>query len=107
MLLSFGGDGVPKLWDVASGNLLLDYPGRSSDVSSGRGNATFSWNEEYVICAEERPMQIMVWCSRTGKLIDRLSGHNSPVNHLAYSPTEDTFMSCGQDNRARLWTSSE
>lgn len=105
LLLSMGHDGKPRLWDISSGAQVMEFVGRSGECSTGT-QAAMSWNEELVVSADERPCGLMVWCARTGKLLERVSTYNSLVRGIACSPVEDAVLSCGQDARARFWTAS-
>ena len=98
-ILSSGGDEVVKLWDLSSGTCLMRYKGASC-----RGKVSFNWNEEFVIGAsDERNSPIIIWCARTGKVLNRLQGHTNTVGAVIASPTEDFFVSCSRDSRARFW----
>ncbi|KAK5720092.1 ribosome assembly [Elasticomyces elasticus] len=37
------------------------------------------------------------------KPVQRMIGHQKPINHLAFSPSGTTIASCGFDNHVKLW----
>lgn len=71
-LLSSGQDSTVKLWDTTSGRILMQYTGAVHQQTGV--NASFSWNEDLVVSADEATFDIVTWCSRTGKLLNRFPG---------------------------------
>jgi WD40 repeat protein len=44
----------------------------------------------------------------TGKLLERLSGHEGPINSVAWHPTHHAlFASASDDSTVRIWTPSD
>ncbi|KAJ3016699.1 hypothetical protein HKX48_003903 [Thoreauomyces humboldtii] len=57
-----------------------------------------------VVCAgSSDTFEIFVWSVQTGKLLDILTGHEGPVSHLAFSPSEGTLASSSWDKTVRMW----
>eukprot|EP00158_Paraphelidium_tribonemae_P002521 Partr_v1_DN25439_c0_g1_i3_m53770 putative cleavage stimulation factor, 3' pre-RNA, subunit 1, 50kDa len=106
-IFSSGMDGVPRLWDLSSGVCLMKYNGASTRYQSSK--ASMTWNEEYVLAGNDRDRNstVTMWCSRTGTLLQNISGHSSFVNNVVASPSEDFFVSCSNDSRARFWLKQE
>lgn len=70
------------------------------------GRASLNWSEDLVLAPDALSTSILIWCSRTGKQIGKLQSHGTAVQTLTQSPVENTFLTGGNDNRARLWTAS-
>lgn len=82
--------------------------------------ATFSYNEDLIFSSDENAMAAVIWDSRTGELMQRLTGHNNVVRsvfvnfrfvlcanlhfrYVATSPTDTSIVTCSDDHRARFW----
>lgn len=39
--------------------------------------STFNYNEDFILAPDELQMCVMVWDSRTGEIVQKLTGHNS------------------------------
>lgn len=81
-----------------------------------RLQAVFNYNEDYILGSEETPTSQpgqtnsssqhgvgVVWCSRTGEALQKLSGHTNLVSWIATSPIDNSAISCSWDHRARFW----
>lgn len=107
-VLSCGSDGLVKLWDLVTGRLLKTYrTSASSSLANGLRSdgkqtmAVFNYDDQFVISSDRN--DAIVWDTQTGDLVHRLPGHNKPILWIASSPTENSFMSCSEDQRARWW----
>ncbi|TPX59936.1 hypothetical protein PhCBS80983_g02148 [Powellomyces hirtus] len=57
-----------------------------------------------VVCAgSSDTFEIFVWSVQTGKLLDIFTGHEGPVSHLAFSPTDGLLASASWDKSVRMW----
>ncbi|KNC96819.1 snoRNA-binding rRNA-processing protein PWP2 [Spizellomyces punctatus DAOM BR117] len=57
-----------------------------------------------VVCAgSSDTFEIFVWSVQTGKLLDILTGHEGPVSHLTFSPSEGILASGSWDKTVRMW----
>lgn len=101
-LLSAGTDSCPKIWDMTSFNrpVLVVHGAQQREKLI---QACFSYNEDLIISGCEKTNGIVLWCSRTGTLIDRYAGHSNPAHAFSASPVDPGFASCSDDNKARYW----
>jgi cleavage stimulation factor subunit 1 len=100
-LLSNGQDSVVKLWDLSTGRQIRTFKGPSAQPSTTRHNCCFSYNEHAVLSSREN--EVLIWDTITGELVHRLNGHNKVIRWISFSPTEQSFVSCSDDQRARFW----
>lgn len=57
-----------------------------------------------VVCAGSLDtFEIFVWCMKTGRLIEVLSGHEGPISELVFSPSQPLLTSGSWDKTVRLW----
>jgi WD40 repeat protein/DNA-binding SARP family transcriptional activator len=90
-------DGV-KLWDAASGDLLLTLSDHSRDVG------TVAWSPDGARLVTGGPDgQVRVWKAATGAELLSFSGHEGDVTSAAWSPDGRQFVTSGTDGRARVW----
>jgi WD40 repeat protein/transcriptional regulator with XRE-family HTH domain len=91
-------DTTVKLWEAASGELLLTLFGHSSQVVS----VAFSADGSYVASASEDG-SIKLWDALTGRELLTLRGHTSGVMGVAFSPDGNRLYSASRDGTARVW----
>ena len=113
-LVSFGGDGILRLWDAASGRLhrgaQYDKMGEGVGVGFDR-KTTLAISDaglrSVVFCPEEE--DIRVFDLYTGiDLLDQdaLKGHFQRVNFVALHPWHHELYSGGNDRNLAVWTYS-
>jgi len=68
---------------------------------------TFSYNEDHIFSADENTYAVLVWDTRTGELLQKLSGHTNVVRWVASSTVEAAIVTCSKDHRARFWLEEE
>jgi cleavage stimulation factor subunit 1 len=59
-----------------------------------RLNATFTHNEDFVIGLDEVGHAALIWDTRTGDVVQRLTGHNNVIRWIAASPVEPSLLTC-------------
>jgi RNA polymerase sigma factor (sigma-70 family) len=93
-------DGVAKLRDAESGNLLSVFQGHSANIDTvafsfdGKTLATSSWDNS-----------VKLWDVGTGKQFRTLRGHTGQVFAVAFGGADGTLASCGADGTIKLWQS--
>ncbi|KAF8324849.1 quinon protein alcohol dehydrogenase-like superfamily [Cantharellus anzutake] len=58
---------------------------------------------EVVVAGSADSFEVFMWSVQTGKLLDVLTGHEAPVNALAFAPTGNYLVSGSWDKTVRLW----
>jgi len=107
-LLSCGKDGTVRLWELSTGRQIYRFistthlPGLGLQQKA-RIAATFSYNEDFIFGSDESSLAVIIWDSRTGDQLQRLTGHNNVVRYVATSPVDSCIMTCSDDHRARFW----
>jgi len=106
-LLSCGKDGTVRLWELSTGRQVYRF---ISTHIAGMGiqqkariSAAFTSNEDYIFGSDENSFAVIIWDSRTGEQLQRLTGHNNVVRFVATSPVDTSIMTCSDDHRARFW----
>uniref|UniRef100_A0A6B2L520 Cleavage stimulation factor 50 kDa subunit n=1 Tax=Arcella intermedia TaxID=1963864 RepID=A0A6B2L520_9EUKA len=104
-LLTAGKDAMIRIWDVGSGREIKRiYTGNQKHPYwDNRLQVCFSYTEDYIFSSDENNNSGVIWDTRTGELVQRLSGHNGVVRWIASSPTDPHAMTCSDDHRARFW----
>jgi len=104
-LLTGGKDATLRIWDVGSGRELRRiFAGTPKHpVWDNRLQVCFSFNEDFILSSDESNNACVVWDTRTGELVQRLTGHNGVVRWISASPTDPHAMTCSDDHRARFW----
>jgi WD40 repeat protein len=126
-VLSGGGDGTVRLWDVESGEEIRRYNGPVTDVH----DAVFSPDEQFVFAStlgnaeivkqgtldDAENCLIWMWETESGQLVRKFQGHRGAVNSIAVSPDGRFIVSASgghhpgdgrplipsRDNTVRLW----
>ena len=60
---------------------------------------------ELVLSSDEK--DVLIWNTNSGELLNKLGGHNKPIRWICSSPTDESFMSTSDDQRARYWIPSK
>lgn len=97
-LLSAGGDGIIRVWDLASGQLQRTLTGHTNSIYI----AEFSPNEK-LIASSSRDATARIWDFATGRELHKLTGFRCSVKSVAFSPNGKTVAAAGNDGMLKLW----
>lgn len=92
------GDGLIKIWDLASGRLKLTLTGHISGV---RGLAVSDRHPYLFSCGEDK--MVKCWDLEQNQVVRHYYGHLSGVYCLSLHPTENLLITGGRDSVARIW----
>ena len=106
LLATAGKDGLARLWDVASGQVLRDLRGHTGRWNTSQAGwvygCAFSPDGRLLATTgEDRTARL--WNVATGQELWRLEGHGDRVNGCAFSPDGRLLATTGEDQTARLW----
>lgn len=92
-------DDTIKVWNLNTGELLLNMTGHNRGVNtiaiSPDGRTLVSGSDDYTV---------RVWSFLNGALLGALTGHSRDVNAVAISPDGKLLVSGGEDRTIRLWS---
>lgn len=92
-----GADGVARIWDVASGNLLLELRGHTGRILW----VAFSHNGSVAVTTgEDRTARL--WNAQTGQQLHLLEGQQNRVYGARFSP-DDSRVATLTEDRVWLW----
>ena len=97
-LLSGGSDGVIRVWDVPSGQLLRTLTGHTNAVYK----ANFSPNEK-LVASSSRDLTARVWDFKTGRELQKFTGFHCSVKSIVFSPDNKLVAVVGNDGMLKLW----
>jgi WD40 repeat protein len=97
-LLTASNDRVARIWDVASGRLVLALQGHAGIVSK----AAFSPDGQFVVTASWDGTA-RVWEEATGDLVAVFKGHAGPVLSAAIGQDGRHVVTAGRDGTARVF----
>jgi WD40 repeat protein len=101
-LLAVGGDdGVVRLWNMRSQELLAELDEHDTSVSA----LAFSPDGKLIAAAAE-DKSICLWESVSGRFKGRLCGHSDRVQALTWHPDGKLLVSGGWDTTARVWNTT-
>ncbi|MEH2381690.1 MAG: NB-ARC domain-containing protein [Nostoc sp.] len=98
-LLALGdAEGGLRLWQMATGQLLLNFTGHLGWVWL----VTFSADSRTLAsCSNDQTIRL--WDVNTGECLQILTGHTSSIWSIAFSPDGQTLASGGNEPTVRLW----
>ena len=97
LLATAGDDNTVRLWEVASGKMLVAFHGHLGPVRA----IAFSPDAAKLVSGSE-DKTARLWEVVSGKELKTLSGHSGPINAVAFSP-DGSRLATGSEDGARLW----
>jgi tricorn protease-like protein len=97
-LLSAGGDGIIRVWDLASGQIQRTLTGHTNAIYE----AKFSPNEK-LIASSSRDLTARIWDFATGRELHKFTGFQCSVKSVAFSPNGKMVAVVGNDGMLKLW----
>ena len=91
-------DQTAKVWDAATGQLLLTLRGHTNSVNG----IVFSPDGKRIATTSD-DSTAKVWDATTGELLFTLSSHTKWVYRIAFSPDETRLVTTSGDNTAKVW----
>jgi WD40 repeat protein len=92
------GDGVISLWDVATGQEILNCVGHTGRVYALTFNATSD-----MLASGSDDRSVRLWLVRNGDCVKNLLGHDGAIGTVAFHPSGDMLASGSEDNGMRIW----
>jgi WD40 repeat protein len=104
-LAAAGDDGVIRVWDVASRELVKNLVGHKDFVSCIAFSPDGRWFASGTggLFSGNRPMELKLWDAKTWEFIGDLPGHSFWITSVAFSPDSQTLASASGDKSVRLW----
>ena len=96
-IASASADGIVRLWNAASGELLATLTHEKSV-----GSVAFS-PDGTRIATGSSDNTVRLWDAASGKLLETLTGHEENVMSVAFSPDGAHIASAARDQTVRLW----
>jgi len=100
-LISYGGDNIIRVWDVASGRRILAI---ENACKGGAGNGIAISHDGKLIALTGEVSTIPIWDATNGRQLMTLRGHNRTVTAVSFSPVADRLVSCSrEDGTVKVW----
>jgi WD40 repeat protein/transcriptional regulator with XRE-family HTH domain len=106
LLASMGADGMVKLWDANSGELLRTLNGGTGELGS-----SVAFSPDGSTLATAWLTQVALWDTQSGEMLSMLSGksvgttigYNLGVGQLSFSPDGSRLAVANMDGDAKVW----
>jgi WD40 repeat protein/transcriptional regulator with XRE-family HTH domain len=102
-LASISDDGTAKVWDAASGQVLLTLPTGVTDEWIGGGSGAAFAPDGKQLLTVGADNSATVWDVATGDVVRTLRGHTGLVTGVAVSPDGSRFATASDDKSVKLW----
>lgn len=97
-ILSGGSDGVMRLWDIETGELI-----RIFDTGAGTGNDAVAMSPDGALALSTARTGIQVWDVASGEMLRELQGHTDNISGVVFSPDGARILTSSWDATVRLW----
>jgi WD40 repeat protein len=93
-------DSTVKVWSLTTGAETLTLMGHKPvDVTC----IAFSPDGQKLVSAGGVGSEIRVWDTKTGQMVDEVTGHSAAVVAVAFSPSGEYLFSASNDQTVRAW----
>lgn len=99
-------DGSIRLWDYVTGHCKKTYQGHVNNKYSIGGAFGVYGTEAFVVSGSEDG-RIVFWDVKSKKILQELEAHDGVVMWVDTHPTRDRIVSCGLDNKVKLWINED
>ncbi len=96
-VISTSSDNTVRVWDVASGDEMLQLP-----MESMATRAVYSPNGLFILTANIDDTA-RIWNVQTGELTEELVGHSASLTSASYSSDSRLIVTSSEDDTARIW----
>lgn len=97
-----GADGVVRIWDANTGNLIQSLKPKSNNWIS---SVSYSNNGKYIVAADYSGI-VRVWNTNTYKTVFEIEEKPKRF-YAAFSPDDNRIITAGEDNAVNIWSFSE
>ena len=97
-VLTASADQTAKVWDIATGAVLLDLQGHTSVLLS----AAYSSDGMRIVTASG-DSTVKIWDAKEGRELLELRGHKDAVSWASFSADGKRIVSASYDKTARIW----
>jgi WD40 repeat protein/tRNA A-37 threonylcarbamoyl transferase component Bud32 len=95
-------DGVLKVWDLATGKVILNFKGHTGVVRS----VAFNPSGKHLVSGS-KDGTLKVWDAESGEEILAFRGHTGEVSSVAFSPDGRHLVSGSGDKTVRVWDAEQ
>ncbi len=95
-------DNTVRVWDVAGGTQSFKLPGTGQNAALAVAWDTPQGHPGWLITGSDGAVA-KVWSTTTGELLQRLTGHRTPITALAVSRDNRYVFTADEAGRGKLW----
>jgi WD40 repeat protein len=93
-----------QLWDLEARQVIRRYTGHAQERYYIKG--IFGGHDQFFVASGSEDAIIYIWNKNTEVLVNKLPGHTSIVNCIAWSPTDPSLLVSGSDDyTVKVWDS--